>query len=128
MRFAPRLQRAAVLRIWTSTLRERTPRPLREVFINFVEDHLKQQGVDLRERLVINCPKGFEFDDESLRMRVADGCARHSVPALRCSAPVGRRGQGGTLSAIPSSRSASGRRRPSLSKLANSGLGRWSER
>lgn len=50
-----------------------TPERRRQEFISFVEDHLTKNGVDIRERIVVPCPKSFIFDEETLRMRIAEG-------------------------------------------------------
>jgi WD40 repeat protein len=52
---------------------DKTPSSRRDEFISFVENHLKKHGVELCERLVVDCPKGFVFDDETLRMSIAEG-------------------------------------------------------
>ncbi len=52
---------------------DETPETKRKEFISFVEDHLKRYGLNICERLVAHCPKGYVCDDETLRMRVAEG-------------------------------------------------------
>jgi len=45
----------------------------RKMFIDFVEQHLEERGVEITERIVVPCPKGFVFDEETLRLRIAEG-------------------------------------------------------
>ena len=67
---------------------DKTPKKLREDFITFVEDHLSKQGVELCEHLVVNCPKGFVFDDETLRMAMADGDRQVICPRCKSHHPL----------------------------------------
>jgi hypothetical protein len=50
-----------------------TPDRQREEFISFVEDHLRQNGVEIREHVAITCPCGHEFTEGTLRQRIARG-------------------------------------------------------
>jgi small GTP-binding protein len=50
-----------------------TPSGRRELFINFVEEHLRQQGVDIREHIAITCVCGHQFSEETIRKRIAKG-------------------------------------------------------
>lgn len=59
-----------------------TPEERRHQFVSFVEEHLQQHGVDVRERVVVPCPRGFIFDEETLRMRIAEGAVDVLCP--RC--------------------------------------------
>lgn len=59
-----------------------TPPQLRDEFISFVEGHLRQHGIDVCEYIRAVCPRGFNFDDETLRMRVAAG--HEDVMCPRC--------------------------------------------
>jgi hypothetical protein len=61
-----------------------TPANRRETFISFVEDHLARNGVELIERLAVSCPKSYVFDEETLRMRIAEGA--RDVMCPRCEA------------------------------------------
>jgi small GTP-binding protein len=77
---------------------DKTPTRLRDEFINFVENHLKGLGVDLCEHLTVDCPKGFQFDEETLRMTLAEGdrtvlCPRckHEHPLHEGAAEVRKR-------------------------------------
>lgn len=45
----------------------------RELFLVFVEDHLRQHGVDITETIQITCDCGHEFQDEAVRARLAAG-------------------------------------------------------
>jgi WD40 repeat protein/GTPase SAR1 family protein len=50
-----------------------TPAPQRELFISFVEEHLRTHGVEIREHVALTCPCGQEIDEETLRKRIARG-------------------------------------------------------
>lgn len=50
-----------------------TPEQQRKEFICFIEDHLRRNGLEIRERLAIKCPCGHEFTEETLRQRIARG-------------------------------------------------------
>ena len=67
---------------------DKTPVDLRDAFITFVEDHLSKQGVDLCEHLMVDCPKGFKFDDETLRMAIADGDRQVICPRCKSEHPL----------------------------------------
>lgn len=45
----------------------------RELFVNFIEQHLRQHGVELLERLTITCVCGKVFPEETVRTRLAKG-------------------------------------------------------
>jgi small GTP-binding protein len=45
----------------------------RELFLVFVEDHLRQQGVEITETIQIVCVCGNPFQDEAVRARLAAG-------------------------------------------------------
>ncbi|HEY5909971.1 MAG TPA: TIR domain-containing protein [Verrucomicrobiae bacterium] len=47
------------------------PERQRQTFISFVEDHLTQNGVDIREHVAIKCSCGHVFAEETLRQRIA---------------------------------------------------------
>jgi WD40 repeat protein len=49
------------------------PEHRRKAFIAFVEDHLKNSGVDIREHVAIKCVCGFEISEEILRARIKRG-------------------------------------------------------
>ena len=66
----------------------KTPAELRDAFITFVEDHLSKQGVELCEHLVVDCPKGFTFDDETLRMAIAEGDRQVLCPRCKHEHPL----------------------------------------
>ena len=51
-----------------------TPESTRELFVSFIEEHLREQGVDLpEERLTITCVCGKVFLEEVVRKRLGDG-------------------------------------------------------
>jgi small GTP-binding protein len=43
----------------------------RNLFISFVEEHLRQQGVEIYEHVEITCVCGYAFSEDSIRRRVA---------------------------------------------------------
>lgn len=45
----------------------------RELFLVFVEDHLRHHGVEITETLQITCDCGHQFQDEAVRARLAAG-------------------------------------------------------
>nr|WP_141620998.1 metallophosphoesterase [Myxococcus sp. AB036A] len=52
---------------------EGTPESTRELFVNFIEEHLSDQGVTLLERLAITCSCGIVFAEDVVRRRLAEG-------------------------------------------------------
>jgi len=50
-----------------------TPLCRRKEFINFVEDHLRRNGVEIREHVAITCSCDHQFTEETLRQRIARG-------------------------------------------------------
>ncbi len=50
-----------------------TPQKQRELFISFVEEHLRQHDIDIREHVAVTCSCGHQFDEETLRKRIARG-------------------------------------------------------
>lgn len=54
---------------------EIVPLAVRNVFMVFVEDHLRKEGVSVTEVLALTCIGcSYLFDDASLRLRIAKGC------------------------------------------------------
>ncbi|WNG58271.1 GTP-binding protein [Archangium gephyra] len=53
----------------------------RELFVNFIEQHLREHGVELLERLTITCACGKVFPEETVRNRLARG-----LPDVGCEA------------------------------------------
>lgn len=51
----------------------RPPGAQRELFINFIEAHLREQGVELLERLSITCRCGRVYPEEVVRERLQEG-------------------------------------------------------
>lgn len=47
--------------------------PQRELFISFVEEHLRAHGVEIREHVAVACTCGHSFEEETLRKRIARG-------------------------------------------------------
>ncbi|MCP4592306.1 MAG: metallophosphoesterase, partial [bacterium] len=52
---------------------DQTGQELRERFISFVEEHLRQHGVEIVEHVEITCACGFRFPGESIRRRIVQG-------------------------------------------------------
>ncbi len=52
---------------------DQTSQELRERFISFVEEHLRQHGVEIVEHVEITCACGFRFPEGSIRRRIAQG-------------------------------------------------------
>jgi len=50
-----------------------TPQEMRERFILFVEEHLRQRGVEIVEHVAITCVCGLQFDEGTIRQRIAEG-------------------------------------------------------
>ncbi|MDB6124829.1 MAG: hypothetical protein JWQ71_3822 [Pedosphaera sp.] len=50
-----------------------TPQERQELFISFVEEHLRQHGVEIREHVSVICDCSHKFDEETLRKRIARG-------------------------------------------------------
>jgi small GTP-binding protein len=50
-----------------------TPPALQERFIDFVEEHLRQHGMEIQEHAEITCPCGNKIEDETVRRRIARG-------------------------------------------------------
>ena len=46
---------------------------VRDLFTNFVEDHLRQHGVEIFEHIQITCTCGFAFAESSVRKRISTG-------------------------------------------------------
>jgi small GTP-binding protein len=52
---------------------EGTDPKTRELFVSFIERHLREHGVELRERLAVTCACGKVFSEETVRRRLAEG-------------------------------------------------------
>jgi len=59
---------------------EGTDPKTRELFVNFIEQHLREHGVELLERLTITCVCGKVFPEETVRTRLAKG-----LPDVGCA-------------------------------------------
>jgi len=59
---------------------EGTDPKTRELFVNFIEQHLREHGVELLERLTITCVCGKVFPEETVRARLAKG-----LPDVGCA-------------------------------------------
>lgn len=50
-----------------------TPESKRELFVSYVDMHLRSQGVEIAERLAITCACGQVFSEDAVRRRMARG-------------------------------------------------------
>ena len=50
-----------------------TPTGQQELFVSFVEEHLRQHGVEIKEHMALTCACGHKFEEETLRQRIARG-------------------------------------------------------
>lgn len=51
---------------------EGTDTKTRDLFVNFIERHLREHGVELRERMGVTCVCGKVFAEETVRQRLAE--------------------------------------------------------
>ncbi|WP_224242391.1 metallophosphoesterase [Hyalangium gracile] len=65
-----------------------TPEATRELFVNFVEHHLREHGVQLLEQLVITCACGNVFAEKVVRERMAAGHPDIGCPACDRRTPL----------------------------------------
>ncbi|WP_224368195.1 metallophosphoesterase [Hyalangium versicolor] len=54
---------------------EGTDSKTRDLFVNFVEQHLRENGVELLERLTVTCVCGKVFSEDVIRKRLSEGKA-----------------------------------------------------
>jgi small GTP-binding protein len=52
---------------------ETTPKETRDLFAALIEDHLRREGVSIKEVLAITCLCGYQFQERSVRRRITDG-------------------------------------------------------
>jgi small GTP-binding protein len=52
---------------------EGTDQKTRELFVNFIERHLREHGAELRERLAVTCACGKDFSEETVQKRLDEG-------------------------------------------------------
>ncbi|MGH9754012.1 MAG: TIR domain-containing protein, partial [Blastocatellia bacterium] len=45
----------------------------RDLFIAFVDEHLRKEGVEIKEGWKLVCAKGHPFDEEAIKLRIAGG-------------------------------------------------------
>lgn len=50
-----------------------TPTRKQELFVSFVEEHLRQSGVEIKEHVALTCLCTHKFEEETLRQRIARG-------------------------------------------------------
>lgn len=65
-----------------------TPRSTRELFVNLVEEHLRERGVELLERLTITCACGRVFPEDIVRGRLQAGHGDIGCPACDRRTPL----------------------------------------
>lgn len=62
---------------------ERTPQQTRELFISFVEDHLRRHDVEITEHIEMSCPGcGYQFAEGDIRERIARG--ESDIGCVKC--------------------------------------------
>jgi small GTP-binding protein len=59
-----------------------TPATTRHLFVTIIEEHLREQGVELIERLSIRCTCGRVFAEDDVRERIKEGLA--DIGCSRC--------------------------------------------
>jgi small GTP-binding protein len=52
---------------------EKTPETTRNLFMSFIDEHLRQHGVDIFEHVEITCSCGFRFAEDIIRNRLGEG-------------------------------------------------------
>src|SRR5262249_27184825 len=65
-----------------------TPNDQRDLFIVFIEDHLRKEGVSIVEGLQLTCTCSFSFNESSLRKRIADGFNDIICPECEIRSPM----------------------------------------
>ena len=61
---------------------EKTPDDRKALFTSFVEEHLREHDIDIREVLAIKCTCGYEFDEVLIRERMA--LEKRTINCPRC--------------------------------------------
>ena len=62
---------------------ERTPQPTRDLFISFVEDHLRRHDVEITEHIEMPCANcGYQFAEGDVRERIARG--ESDIGCVKC--------------------------------------------
>jgi len=62
---------------------ERTPHPTRDLFISFVEDHLRRHDVEITEHIEMPCANcGYQFAEGDVRERIARG--ESDIGCVKC--------------------------------------------
>lgn len=67
---------------------DRAPAGARDLFVGFIEEHLKAQGVEIFEHLQITCACGETFSESAVRKRIAAGKADIVCPACEIATPL----------------------------------------
>ncbi|UQA55667.1 metallophosphoesterase [Polyangium aurulentum] len=67
---------------------EGTPEPTRELFVGFVEEHLREHGVEILESLAMTCACGFEMPEKAVRGRIEKGLADIACPMCEARHPL----------------------------------------
>ena len=65
-----------------------TPRATRELFVNIIEEHLREHGVELLERLSITCACGRVFPEDVVRERLHAGHTDIGCPVCDLRTPL----------------------------------------
>ncbi|MCU0685673.1 MAG: metallophosphoesterase, partial [Polyangiaceae bacterium] len=67
---------------------ERTPAGARDLFVSFIEEHLRAHGVEIYERLQITCACGEAFAENAVRRRLVEGQPDIGCPACDRRTPI----------------------------------------
>ncbi|MFL5351748.1 metallophosphoesterase [Archangium sp.] len=60
----------------------------RELFVNFIEQHLREKGVELQERLTLTCACARVFEEDVVRERLSAGLLDIGCPACDRRTPL----------------------------------------
>src|SRR6266542_1781426 len=62
----------------------------RDLFISFVDEHLRKEGVEIKEGWKIICANGHPFDDDAIKARVVDGKTDIGCPICDSRVLIGK--------------------------------------
>ncbi len=65
-----------------------TPEATRELFVNFIEEHLAERGVELLEQLAVKCVCGRTFPEDNVRDRLQRGGTFIQCPVCDHQTPL----------------------------------------
>jgi len=61
-----------------------------DLFISFVDEHLRKEGVEIKEGLKMVCPNGHQFDDDAIKARVSEGKTDIGCPICDSRVLIGK--------------------------------------